>query len=520
MKISDAASQQILQLFSQYAGKSFSAGDSFTGRVLALVDGQLLLALADGTTVNAEVQNGSEYTPGQVLRLEVVKENQGRLFVKEMPQPGQAESVSTKPEPAAVLKALKLPADNDRMEVVRAMQEMDVKPDVSLIEKAAELLKARQVSEPRQAVFLVLNEMEQKESYFPLVKALDQQSFHFYEKWDSLLNNLTNLDDPAVVLLADRLVTEELLQQQDFSGLQSLMNQTGTNQLPENQIEAFKSILRQLLNSDMPENPRSTMNQPGTEAFETAARLFHRFVPEVKNLEKSAQDEIVGKLIEIASQLTAKKSEQPLTPEVARKVILQVNDELPSDILVKTSDNGLPKADRWLRAVDEKLEAIAGALTENGKASELLPEVREMQTAVRFFSDIVSYETFAQLPLLLKGNTTHGELYVMKRRGNRKKLNAEDFSLFLSLTTLNLGTIEAFVHVQKRNVLLRVAVDDEKFNTLLTDQYKFLYETLKTKGYRLYELKVVRREDRLNLFNAMRKAREIIEPDQRIDVKV
>ena len=145
-------------------------GDTFTGRILSLVDGQLMLALADGSTVNAEVQTGAEYKQGQVLRLEVVGENQGRLIVKETTQQATQTEMKTT-DPASVLKALKLPADNSRVEIVKAMLDMEVKPTVSLIEKTSELLKSQQVTDPKQAVFLVLNEMEQTGDYFPLVNS-------------------------------------------------------------------------------------------------------------------------------------------------------------------------------------------------------------------------------------------------------------------------------------------------------------------------------------------------------------
>lgn len=521
MKISEAASQQILQLFSQYAGKSLSMGDTFTGRILSLVDGQLLLALADGTTVNAEVQNDAQYTQGQVLRLEVVGENQGRLIVKETAQQ-TTHAEMKKLDPANILKALKLPADSNRVEIVKAMLDMDVKPTASLIEKASELLKSQQVTESRQAVFLVLNEMEQSGEYFPLVKSLDDQSFHFQQKWQSLMNTLSGLDDDTVVLLADRLLVEELLQTQEFTALQlPTLQQSGADQpLDKNMINAFKDVLRQLLSPELQTYPEGNGNMPLSEKIESVSTLLHRFFPETQNLDMQLQDEIIKKLLDLSSQLTAKKNEQSLTPEMARKILSQAGNELPSERIVGGADSGLPKVDRWFQEMEGKLESLAGALSESGKASELLPEVRELQTAVRFFNDITSYEAFVQLPLLLKDNTTHGELYVMKRKGPRKKLNAEDFSLFLSLSTMNLGTIDTFVHVQNKNVLIRVAVEDERFYTLLTDENKPLYEALMAKGYRLFELKVTHREERLNLFNAMKKAREIVEPDLKIDVKV
>ena len=49
--------------------------------------------------------------------------------------------------------------------------------------------------------------------------------------------------------------------------------------------------------------------------------------------------------------------------------------------------------------------------------------------------DIQSYEAFVQIPVVLRDNTSTGELYIMKRKGKRGKIKPDDFSLFLSLTT-------------------------------------------------------------------------------------
>jgi hypothetical protein len=82
MKITD--SQQILQLLTQYAKEALSVGERFTGRVLAITDGLLVLQLPDGSKINAEVKSGERVFPRAGVRLEVVEENESRLFVKEV----------------------------------------------------------------------------------------------------------------------------------------------------------------------------------------------------------------------------------------------------------------------------------------------------------------------------------------------------------------------------------------------------------------------------------------------------
>jgi hypothetical protein len=526
MKITD--SQQILQLLTQYAREALSVGDRFTGRILAITDGLLMLQLPDGSKVNAEVKSGAEYSPGQVLRLEVVEENNGRLFVKEMTA-GQVQAEDKPLDPASLLKALKLPADGNRVEIVKAMTDLGVKPSAEIIEKAVQLLESRQIAEPRQAVFLLLNKMENNEDYFPLIKQLDEKSFHFQEKLMNFATHLAQLEDDAVLALADALVTEEVLEKQDLPVLSKqitalLKPDAEPSPIPDKAISnTLKNVMQQLnlqtIKAD-DGDPVQHLQAKATE-FKAIHALLSRLMPDFDKADKPVQEEIIKAFADFSARVLQEKDRQPLTPERAKQVILQAAREVPAGAPERENDAALPKVDQWLERTERKLQVISQALAESeGREGErLLPEIRELQTALSFFNEVTTYEAFVQLPLALKDNATQGELYVMKRKGLRK-LNAEDFSLFLSLTTVNLGTIDTFVHVQKKNIMLRVMVEDEQFYPLLTNQYKALHEALKAKGFTLYELKVAPRDEGLDLFNAVKKAREITKPNTKIDKKV
>jgi hypothetical protein len=524
MKITD--SQQILQLFMQYARESLSVGDRFTGRVLAITDGLLTLQLPDGSKVNAEVKSGEEYSPGQVIRLEVVEVNDGRLIAKEVAV-NQVKAEDKPFDPVSLLKALKLPADDNRVEIVKAMTDLGAKPSAEMIEKAVQLLESRQITEPRQAVFLLLNKMESNKDYFPLVKQFDEKSFHFQEKLLTLANHLTQLDEETVLALADALVTEEIFEKQDLPAflkqITSLLKSTG-DQVSEKSISSIlKNIMQQL--SSLSVKPASGDSVPQlqskAENFKAIYTLLNRFMHGFDKAHRQVQEQVIKNVAEFLEQVNQEKNLQPLTPDRAKQVILRAVHGEPGDTTVRTTDAGVPKVDQWIERTEKKLLAIGQVLekTESPEAERLLPELRELHTALSFFNDVTTYEAFVQLPLALKDNTTQGELYVMKRKGLRK-LNADDFSLFLSLSTVNLGTIDTFVQVWNKNVMLRVMVEDERFYPLLTNQYKALYDALKSKGFSLYELKVAPRDEGPDLFNAVKKAREITEPSTRIDIKV
>ena len=64
-------------------------------------------------------------------------------------------------------------------------------------------------------------------------------------------------------------------------------------------------------------------------------------------------------------------------------------------------------------------------------------------------------------------------------------------------------------------------MEDEKYQELLMQEYKALYEALKVKGFHLYELKYSRREEGIDLFNADRIASWLMDSqNKKIDIKV
>ena len=163
---------------------------------------------------------------------------------------------------------------------------------------------------------------------------------------------------------------------------------------------------------------------------------------------------------------------------------------LSKNMLEDAEERLLPEIDKWIDDIEKKIAVLKKvfAAADRPDNERVMPALREIETAVRFFHDIRSYQVFVQIPVILRENTTLGELYIMKRKGKRGKIKADDFSLFLSLTTQYIGVIDAFIHVRSRNVLIKITVDDEKYFDILAGQHKALYEGLKGKGYNLYEI--------------------------------
>jgi hypothetical protein len=175
MKISEAAPQELLQLLSLYTN-NIKVGDKITARVIAIESGILMLQLPDGGNINASVKTDTKYNLGDILKLEVTGTKKGQVYVKELEHRRSAISKDNTSDPALILKNLKMPVNSGRLDIVKAMLDMDFEPESSVIEKALTLISEKHVPDAKQAVFLALNDMEGKAEYFPLLNQFAEKT--------------------------------------------------------------------------------------------------------------------------------------------------------------------------------------------------------------------------------------------------------------------------------------------------------------------------------------------------------
>ena len=190
---------------------------------------------------------------------------------------------------------------------------------------------------------------------------------------------------------------------------------------------------------------------------------------------------------------------------------------------LKPKEIALPKADKWISEVKKELSVLSKLIQNStaGNKEKIMSAVDRLDTAIRLFNELQGFEMFVQIPLILKENRqTNGELYIMKRAGKKGKLNSNDFTIFLSLSTDNIGDLDIFVHVRNKNVMIKVFAEDVKYNQLFMDEYKSLYNDLKEKGYKLFDLDFELKDEKVNIFNAEKKTLTYLDTKTKIDIKV
>lgn len=520
MRISDAASHELLQLLSLYTN-NIKVGDKITARVIAIESGILLLQLSDGSEISASSQTDAKYNPGDILKLEVAGIKQGQVYVTKLEHSQTAPSAAYTRDPVQILKNMKIPVNNDRLEVVKAILDMGFEPEAGLIENASMLVSEKHVHDAGQAVFLALNNMEGKVEYFPLLDQFAEKTFSFSDKWSDLLRQVSQSDEKTLFNLAHEFLIYESIKEKDMSvpvndiNLDALAGTANSRIITE---EVLKNIIFELLLITTQTASGNVQNETDDSALMNIVKSLLPGYDSLPNLSRE-------KIIEIIKHVfieTRNETFFPRTLTEAENITARFMSPVPVKTQADAKEQFIPEIDQWIDDIEKKIAIIKNvfAAAERSDNERVMPALREVETAVRFFQDIHSYEVFVQIPVVLRENISFGELYVMKRKGNRAKIKPDDFSLFLSLTTRNLGVVDTFINVRSRNVLIRIMVDDEKYFDILTAQHKSLYEALKNKGYNLYEIKQVLRDDAVNILNAVKKESQIINDNRKIDYRV
>ena len=74
-----------------------------------------------------------KYNLGDILKLEVTGTKKGQVYVKELEHRRSAISKDNTSDPALILKNLKMPVNSGRLDIVKAMLDMDFEPESSVI---------------------------------------------------------------------------------------------------------------------------------------------------------------------------------------------------------------------------------------------------------------------------------------------------------------------------------------------------------------------------------------------------
>lgn len=137
-----------------------------------------------------------------------------------------------------------------------------------------------------------------------------------------------------------------------------------------------------------------------------------------------------------------------------------------------------------LRKDMEQLSAFAKLEIPAKEASRLQEPLHKLQENLRFMQALNERYAFLQLPVQLKNQDVHTELYVFTRK--KALQDKEELSVLLHLDMSRLGAINIHIRMKHNHVRARFSTEKQETQQLLSEYMPSLSETLMKKGYQLH----------------------------------
>ncbi|MDF2908797.1 MAG: hypothetical protein K0R34_4118 [Herbinix sp.] len=116
--------------------------------------------------------------------------------------------------------------------------------------------------------------------------------------------------------------------------------------------------------------------------------------------------------------------------------------------------------------------------------AKLQEPIKNLQENLRFMQDLNELYTYLQLPVQLKNQDIHSDLYVFTRKKSLQ--NKEDLSVLLHLDMTNLGSMNIHIRMNHNIVQAKFYIEDRDAQRLITEYMPSLTDALTKKGYNLH----------------------------------
>lgn len=531
IKLPPQVQQNIFQVLTRVLAERLNAGDVLEGRVMSLENSMLLLKLLDGTSLTCKVPDNFNARPNDLITLEIGEPINGRPTARII---SLSDGISN--QDAIFLsgnssaKEGRINADSALInDITQQLLSFDIKPDSRNITDVLGLLKDIPDLSTREAAFISANGLN---SDIEMLKVFEKISQHEYNLNENLLNLKNGLMD--IISGMDNSARSEILTPQiisreinDLSALLERELAQFPDSVKDSVVSNISGTLTKILLDEM-QNGRSI-----TGLKTDVENLMKNILNSIRNSdafidgqvgEKEAainpkiQDNILKLINKTLEEIhtRAQKAEsgdlkeiEALLDRMLDKAILKIEKGVPEDSSIKVK----------MKALEDVMKFSEKVLNQAGNNTNTLPEFREINQVLRFFSQINTYNLVMHVPLKINNSSTDGELYIMKRRGRKKKVDENNFTLLISLTTQALGLIESFINSTNKCVTISFRVEKEELINLIKENYRVLYDRLLDKGYKLADMKCrLLEKPRTNIVNTETEAEKILGLKSKVDL--
>lgn len=443
---SDQSSQTQIKFFPNKLEKQLyqrvKLGDLLKAEIIDQMQKQIKILLADGTTLQAQLESKANVYIGQEVNLKVVEVLGNQIVMEFIAEDSTLESLNSESAVGKILQELNIP----------------IQPES---EEAVHLLMQRMLPITKKNVQQMLTGL--KTSHLPVEKLIAMLE-------NELPITSNNLNQMQMYHNGEIKLQEQLLDVIDHL-------------VSHNDLTLIKEIHKKLLTYKNTEIYNSSdSNEPTIQSstidldiqYDDLDLSYHSFDIEQENT--NVQPEPLNN-INILNKKEIVRLKEHIS-EVAKELFFIRPEQLKKDNGLKLKEvNQLYKT---IYEITDHLEKI-----EKNAVQNVIPDVySKVKSNIEFLNIMNKYDAMIHIPLLVQNQSTHGEIYIFQKRKTTKK-DFQEASVLISLDTIMLGKVEVYVQKYNKQINCQFRLDHTHSKEIVKDHIGSLKKSLNAIGYEL-----------------------------------
>lgn len=441
--------------------REFIKGELLKGQVVDLRNNLATILLSDGSMVQGKLEQEVALYIGQSAIFEVAKTGENGIQLKMVSQE------TTNPMDQLAQKALMqagLPVNEKNCQVVSELLKANQSVDKQSLQQFLRMAHQLPEANVRDLVFLQKNHLPVTPENLSMLTEYQNSEHRVVSQITTLTTGLGQLCSEG---LEDRSIGELMkmaLKQTEYSN-------GGDVQEPLQDSFSSEQLLKMANALKQTNFPEDLVRQV-REGKMTGTELLSEILQETKQSGESTTK--MGKLQQLI------RNEELV--KVLKEELLHNYTISPKHLAKKEN------VEKFYDKLEKDLEQMAEILkhTSSGEdASKLSDQTQHLKNNLNFMKTLNQIYPYIQLPVKLKNQNLHSELYVYtKRKGHAEY--GEQMSILLHLDMQHLGALDIHLQMKDKSLKAKFYVEDNEVQRLFEGTIHELEEAMEIQGYNIH----------------------------------
>lgn len=475
---------------------SFKKGEVVRATVLAQDGDTFVLKTQDGQLFKAKLQLDTVLNLQDQVEFVVTAKEGDKLSMQMISLLSSGESAQNSASGGAtLLQSLGLSENAQAHALLAAMQEMGITPSKTTLISALKLMQDMQLT-AKESVFFAANQIN-----------VTEETIH-------ALHEMQQGQTAGVVLfeLAQEFAAgnEQLAAQQAAQAEPDAQTPPGVNETLQMPMqEPGQSIAQSGLGAAPPQDTMAQAAQMTQQEAEAGKPIAQEQPAKAQPTDQPVQEQQAQPVQEQAQSTQAQPAqEQPVREQQAQPAQAQQQGELKEltskllSMFVEL-DSAMDGAKVKKAAADTafRSELLKDIMQSGDVRSRALAErMTDVAIQTKLTQDVQRFHCL-HIPVHHQAHDT-AELYIYKNKKGGKGIDPENTAILIGLATETMGRVESLIKVEKRNISLVFAVEEEQAVPFIKERARELYPLLRQHRYSLIDTKVNKLERPTTLTNA------------------